>query len=331
MRTPFRLASSFLAIALTAASAPAGEIPIDISGLVDVPWTYLPPPCQGGINNGTTFPTGSQNFGGVPLSIPAGPNNYWNGGVAANCESGTVRVTIPVGVSGVTSAFTLLNSMWGQPGPQAYLFVTFRGSDGATVTAPLVGGVNVRDFNNDGFQNTINNTTTTQVWANGLGQRLDRQEYILPAAFASQVLTSVTITDTGNESFSRAILSALTVSTCHAYVAAGVTISSSAIVYYPRTMLYTQDVSLTNTSQTAAVDGPLYLILEDLPAGVSIANESRPTSCYAPIGSPYLVAIPEGSSLAPNTSVIVRLQFRDPSGVAISYTPLAVVSGGATP
>jgi len=107
--------------------------------------------------------------------------------------------------------------------------------------------VNVRDFNDDGYQNTIdNNNTTTQVWTNGLGQRLDRQEYILPAEFASQVLTKVTITDTGNESFSRAILSALTVSTCDAYITEGVTISSSPITYLPHLDLYAQDAYLSN-------------------------------------------------------------------------------------
>ncbi|MGA2590435.1 MAG: hypothetical protein ABSH32_11000 [Bryobacteraceae bacterium] len=330
MRANSRFACSVIAIALTcAAIVRAGEIPIDIGALVNEPWTYVGPN-DFIILNGSTFPTGNQNFGGVPLALPAGPNNYWAGAAAADFGSGTVGLTVPVGVYGVTSVFTLLNSMWGQFGPTPYLFVTFKGSNGGTVTAPLVGNVNVRDYNNDGGDNDINNTTTTQVWTNGLGQRLDRQEYILPAAFASQSLTSVTITDIGHEVFSRAILSALTVSTCHAYVAAGIAISGGTIVYYPRTKLYTQDVTLSNTNSTA-VDGPLFLILEDLPAGVSIANESKPTSCYAPVGSPYLVAIPEGSSLAPNTSVVVRLEFRDPSGAAISYTPLAVVSGGATP
>jgi hypothetical protein len=71
----------------------------------------------------------------------------------------------------------------------------------------------LRDYNNDGGDNAINNTSTIQAWDNGLGQRLDRQEYILPAAFANQVLTSVTITDMGNEVLSRAVLAALTVST----------------------------------------------------------------------------------------------------------------------
>ena len=324
MRTRSCLASSILVIALTGtAIARAGEIPIDISGLVNAPWSYQ-------LSNPSTFPTGNLNFGGIPFSIPTGPNNYWSGAQATDAGSGTATLTIPVGVAGVISAFTLLNTTCGQPGPRAYLFVTFNWGNGATATAPLVGDANVRDYNNDGCADTINNTTTTQVWTNGLGQRLDRQEYILPAASASQVLASVTITDTGHEYFSRAILSALTVSTCHAYVAAGITVSSGPIVDHPRTMLYTQDVTLSNTNSTA-VDGPMFLILEDLPAGVSIANESKPTSCYAPIGSPYLVAIPAGSSLAPNTSAIVRLQFRDPSGSAISYTPLAVVSEGATP
>jgi hypothetical protein len=222
------------------------------------------------------------------------------------------------------SAFTLLNTTCGQPGPQAYLYITFNGSKSATATLPLVGDVNVRDYNNDGCADAVNNTTTTQVRTNGLGQRLDRLEYILPAAFASQALNSVTITDTGNEFFSRAIFSAITVSTCRAYAIEGVTISSSQIVYHPGLMRYTQGMSLTNTGSTA-VPGPLFLILEDLPSGVSVVNESKPTSCFAPIGSPYVIALPEGSSLAPNTAVTVNLGFSDPSATAISYTPLTVI------
>lgn len=76
------------------------------------------------IAGGSNYPIGNQNFGGVPFSIPTGPNNYWNAGAAADFGSGTVRITIPVGIAGVTSAFTLLNTMWGQPGPEAYISVT---------------------------------------------------------------------------------------------------------------------------------------------------------------------------------------------------------------
>lgn len=113
-------------------------------GEVNEPWTYSA--CFGGIINGYTFPTANQNFGGVPFSIAIGPNNYWSGADAANCGSDTAVLTIPVGLSGVTSVFTVLGTAWGQPGPHAYLSVTFNGSNGATYTRRLVGGVNVRDL-----------------------------------------------------------------------------------------------------------------------------------------------------------------------------------------
>jgi hypothetical protein len=325
-----RLAFSLVAIAFAAATARAGEIPIDISGLVNEPWTFDSAPGGAYILNGSTFPTGSQNFGGVPFAIPSGPNNYWGAAAAADFGAGDVSLTVPVGVPGVTSVFSLLNTMWSQPGPPAYLFVTFSGSKGATVTEPLVGGVNVRDYNSDGYQNLINGTSTIEVWANGEGQRLDRQEYILPAEFATQVLTKVTITDTGASEFSRAVVSAITVSTCRAYVTETVSFSGSQIVYDPKLQLYAQQVVISNVGATA-VAGPLFYILENLPAEVRLANNSAATACFAPIGSPYVEALPAGSSLAPGTSVVVKFGFRDPSGAAISYTPLVTGSLGGTP
>jgi hypothetical protein len=322
MKSTVAFACSIIAIAFTAtASARAGEIPIDISAYANVPWTYQ-------LTNGSGFPTGNLNYGGVPYSVPTGPNNWWSANYAANGGAGTVSVTIPVGVAGVTSAFTWLNTENGQPGPTAYLYVTFHWS-GGSATAPLIGDVNVRDYNNY-VVNTINDTSTVQVWSNGLGQRLDRQEYIIPPSLSSQVLESVTITDTGNYGFSRAIFSALTVSTCPAYVAEGITISSSKIVYDPSKSVYLQEVTLTNTG-TAAVKGPLLFILEDLPSGVTLVNKSAATACFAPIGSRFVEALPEGSSLAPNTTVVLKLGFSDPSGAAISYTPLAAGSLGGAP
>jgi hypothetical protein len=325
-----RFACSIVALAFAAVSARAGEIPIDISSLVNEPWTFSDDPVGFAIFNGNTFPTGSQNFGGIPFAIPTGPNNYWAGGAAADFGAGTVRLTIPIGQSGVTSVFTLINTMWGEPGPDAYLYVTFTWSNGATATQPLVGDVNVRNYNPPGYTGTINNTSTIQVWDNGLGEVLDRQEYILPAALASQVLTSATITDTGNEYSSRAVFSALTVSTCPAYVTETITISSGTIVYDPSLKVYVQEATLANTG-TMAVNGPLFLILEDLPSGVTLVNKSAATACFAPIGSRYFVVLPEGSSLAPGTNLVVKLAFSDPSGAAISYTPLVAGSLGGTP
>src|SRR5690349_8754299 len=123
MSVEFRLLRPVSLIALTAAAVFAAEAPVDLSGLVNQPWTFSG--SNSGLINGNTFPAGDQNFGGIPFSIPAGPNNYWSSATAANFGAGTVSLVIPVGVFGVTSAFTLMNSVWGQPGPDSYVTVTF--------------------------------------------------------------------------------------------------------------------------------------------------------------------------------------------------------------
>jgi len=58
---------------LAVGPARAAETPIDVSSLMNTPWTG--PECDGVIANGDTFPTGNQNLGGVPFAIPTGPNN----------------------------------------------------------------------------------------------------------------------------------------------------------------------------------------------------------------------------------------------------------------
>jgi hypothetical protein len=224
-----------------------------------------------------------------------------------------------------------MNTIWSQPGPASYLSLTFNGSGGATYTQALIGGVNVRDYNNDGGQNTINNTTTINVWNNGsLGQRLDRQEYILPPDFANQELTSVTITDSGNENTQRAIFAGLTVSTCRNYVSPDIHTSSGPVTYHPASKVYTQQLAVGNLGLTP-VNGPVFVVLEDLSKGVSLEQAAGQTSCYAPLGSPYVLALPAGSSLGVGRSKDIELEFSGPSGVTISYTPLVVVSLGPTP
>ncbi len=89
-------------------------------------------------------------------------------------------------------------------------------------------------------------------------------------------------------------------------------------------------MTLTNVG-TAAISGPVYLVLEGLTGGVSILNSSSPTTCYFPISSPYVVAIPQGSSLAPDAYTRVRLGFSGPAGVKISYIPLTINGQGGTP
>jgi hypothetical protein len=62
--------------------------------------------------------------------------------------------------------------------------------------------------------------TTTDIKTRSTTRALLRfGQNVLPAEFATQVLTSVTITDAGSYDLSRAVFSGLTVSTCQAYAA----------------------------------------------------------------------------------------------------------------
>ena len=320
-----RLAFLLAFAVLAAAPVFAGENPIDLSLVANEPWTFTGPNDYL-IINGSTFPVGIQYFGGVPFSTPDSPNNYWGAGAAADFGPGVVSVTIPIGFSGVTSVYTLLNTMWGWAGPSAYVFITFNGSGGATQTVPLVGNVNVRDYNQDGNTNTINGTSTVQVWDNGLGQRLDRQEFILPPEFRDQELTSITITDTGNEGSgvngSRTVLAAVTVSTCATAVAEGITMATGPIVYHAGAQVYVQHLYVTN-HLTTPIPGPVFVILENLP-DVTVLNKFVRSACIAPLGSPTVLVLPKGSSLAAGTTLDFPLLFQDPSGTPITYTPLAL-------
>jgi hypothetical protein len=150
--------------------------------------------------DGSTFPTGSQPFGGVPFNIPVSGNNVWSADVATGgvLNSGTASVTVPIDVYGATTAYTLINNEWGQPGLPALASVTFTGSEGATLTIDLEGGYDIRDYNNNTWTNQAPAPTTEQIWQNGLGQRLDMQTIDLQGLFLNQELVSMTLTDWGN-------------------------------------------------------------------------------------------------------------------------------------
>ena len=61
--------------------------------------------------------------------------------------------------------------------------------------------------------NSINGTSTVEVFNNNQGQRLDMQSYTLPAGFASETLTSIVLADNGGDQFQRVFVTGLTVLT----------------------------------------------------------------------------------------------------------------------
>jgi hypothetical protein len=193
--------------------------PISLSPIANADLTLFPEPVPffptGGVDLPTSL-TGSQVLGGVPFVIGTSGLNGWNGFNAPGPNPRTVD--IPVSVKNVQSVHTLLNTYWGQPGPQSYASIEFFGSSGSYYRKDLVGGVDIRDFNvqpNGLWPQTINETTTKQVAAYnsfGLGQRLDKQEFSLPEAFRGQTLDFVRLTDNGGDAlFQRLVLSGLTV------------------------------------------------------------------------------------------------------------------------
>jgi len=116
-----------------------------------------------------------------------------------------------------------------------------------------------------------------------------------------------------------------TLGTCAADVTANVNVAPGGYVYSMGTGRFSQKVTLTNTSGVV-IAGPLSLVLDSLPGGVSLYNGTGATACAAPIGSPF---VNFNGDLAAGASESVTLQLPDPTMTAITYTP-RVLAGTAT-
>lgn len=170
-------------LVLGAGIARAQFTPVDLSSSVNRAWTD--------ITNGAVYPIGSQSYAGVPFSIAdAGGLNIW----VSNFDE-DFSLTLPLNIAAATRVYTLLNTGWGQLQDSATL--TFTGSAGATYSVTFAGGVDLRDHAQGVWTNTYTANTTDTVFdsVTGTPVRLDRQTIVLPADFAAQTLTSITITD----------------------------------------------------------------------------------------------------------------------------------------
>jgi hypothetical protein len=169
------------------------------------------------------FPEGDVVLSGVPFAIPAGGVNAWSAAVGHTTEP--VTLDIAVNIFGVDRVHTLINTFWGEDVPGTKASLTFLGSAGASFTLDLDGNDDVRDYIQNVFTNTINGTTTVNVFKAGTGARpspdaevrLDMLTIDLPPGFLTQTLTTIRLTDTGvNDGFGpdpqRVFLTGITVS-----------------------------------------------------------------------------------------------------------------------
>lgn len=198
-------------IGLTADQAKADfYTPISLSGVVNSRLQNLHP----------EFPSGvGVLLGDVPFDIPSVGRNAWFASTQANGGSGTVSTTIPIGLSGVSGVHTLINTLWGKSGTPSLALLTFNFGDGSSIVKALVGDNDIRDYYQNVFTNTINNTSTSLVFftdtdgsAGPNRYRLDKQ-FIDLSSFSQKTLVSMRVTDSGNENLQRVFLSGLTVQT----------------------------------------------------------------------------------------------------------------------
>lgn len=169
--------------------------------------TYFPVAFSHNAQLATGFPTGAVTLGGVPFVIPESGLNYWNSESAGGPNPRALDIY--TNRYGVTRVFTIINTFWGKTGGP-FASLEFFGDNGAYHKKDLYGNTDIRDFNKSTWTNSINGTTTINVFDNATW-RLDRQRIDLPAAFASQALVRIRLSDSGATDFQRAFLVGVTV------------------------------------------------------------------------------------------------------------------------
>lgn len=163
--------------------------------------------------NGDAPATVTTAVPGVSFSLaptsPGGGNNAWQSDLAAATVSAPATLNITgLSIGSVQTVYALINSVWGFAGQTAT--VTFNATGGVSQSFTLTAGKEFRDFNNDGFTNTVApsvaGVANTQVFGTGPGgapnglplHRLDMITFTLSSAFVGQNLTSITLTDNGS-------------------------------------------------------------------------------------------------------------------------------------
>lgn len=154
------------------------------------------------MTSGYKYPApGDYMFGDVPYRIGTPDVDGFNIWHSADYppQQRTQTYELPINVFGATEVYTVMNIWWGVAQSQVAT-VEFFGSAGATYTKALVVGEDLRDHVVGGFVDTVNGTSTIQVFQDAIDDgeahvRLDRQTFVLPAEFTNQTLERMVITN----------------------------------------------------------------------------------------------------------------------------------------
>jgi hypothetical protein len=204
------------------AKAQLSYTPIDISTHYNVRLQDLQPSSAG-------IPTGNVIFGGIPFVTDVSGSNAWWG---QNTPGGNGFIDISVNLFGVQEVQTLINSSYGRSGPAVYTYLEFFGTNGAYYRKDLIGNVDIRDHYQAAWTNSINGTTTTNVYSSGPTNqsRVDKQGIVLPANFGMETLTSIRLHDTGSVLVQNTLLYGVTVGSAAQQIPEPGTLSLLALV-----------------------------------------------------------------------------------------------------
>ena len=163
----------------------------------------------GPLINGDTFPEGPQAFACVPFELGDTAGGWaWYAWLADGPNPRVLEV--PAEIPGARSVHLLINTYWGTPEP-GLARVELVGTAGTVHEVPLIGGDDVRDYNDDAYTDTINGVTTVEVWTNGLGQRLDKLRIEVPESLDGGSLDMIRVVDEGADGVQRLFVAGITV------------------------------------------------------------------------------------------------------------------------
>jgi hypothetical protein len=115
-----------------------------------------------------------------------------------------------------------------------------------------------------------------------------------------------------------------------ANIGANVVVSKGGFRPNHATHEFLQTVTITNTSTSSSIPGPVSLALDDLSANATLVGPDGASSCTVPAGSFFVnVPLSTSGSLAPGQSAIATLAFTNSTSQAITYTPRVLAGSGA--
>jgi len=155
------------------------------------------------------FPVGANTLGGVDFLMPISGGTGW---ASAN-DADRILTLGGLNIAQADKVHVLVNTFWGSTGRTATM--TVKGDGGTVVTKTLYGGSDMRDYLFGAYTNTINGTTTVNVFNAGSGYgnavRFDMLTLDLGAEFQTENLVEVEFVDNGANGVSRMFTAGVTV------------------------------------------------------------------------------------------------------------------------